>query len=128
MCLLDALVEWDDTTIHAVSESHMRVDHPLRHELGLHAVHLAEYGAQAMAVHGALLAQQKGEEAARDGQLVSLRDVRLEVEFVDEGSAHLDVYAERLYADSGGAQYAFRVLQAGHLLASGRAAVIYTPL
>ena len=127
MCLLDTVVEWDDTTIHAVSESHKRAENPLRHSHGLHAVHLAEYGAQAMAVHGALMAQRKGEETARDGQLVSLRDVRLEVEYVDEGSAHLDVYAERLYADGGGAQYAFRVLQAGHLLASGRAAVIYTP-
>ncbi len=125
MCLLDAVQAWDASKIHAVSAGHARVDHPLRGSQGLHAVQLAEYGAQAMAVHGALLARSRGIEAVRPGRLVSLRDVQLFEEYVDRLDGHLDVHAECLYADDGGAQYAFRVEHRGRLLASGRAAVIH---
>ena len=124
MCLLDAVLAWDADGLHAVSESHLRPDNPLRGTHGLHAVHLAEYGAQAMAVHGALLARGRGVEAARPGMLVSLREVRLLVEQVPR-EGRLDVHAQCLYADDAGAQYAFRVEHAGRLLASGRAAVIH---
>jgi predicted hotdog family 3-hydroxylacyl-ACP dehydratase len=128
MCLLDAVQAWDANTIHAISAGHVRIDHPLRGEQGLHAVHLAEYGAQAMAVHGALLARARGIEGVRSGRLVSLRDVRLFEEYVDRLDGHLDVHAECLYADDGGAQYAFHVEHRGRLLASGRAAVIHPAL
>lgn len=125
MCLLDAVLAWDPRTIHAASAGHVRADHPLRGALGLHAVHLAEYGAQAMAVHGALLARAGGAETVRPGRLVSLRDVQLCVEYVDLLDGRLDVHAECLYADDAGAQYLFRVEHRGTLLASGRAAVIH---
>jgi predicted hotdog family 3-hydroxylacyl-ACP dehydratase len=124
MCLLDAVLDWDEATIHASSEGHARTDHPLRSVPGLHAVHLAEYGAQAMAVHGALLARARGVEAARPGMLVSLREVALSVEYVPT-DGRLDVRARCLYADDAGAQYTFCVEHAGRLLASGRAAVIH---
>jgi predicted hotdog family 3-hydroxylacyl-ACP dehydratase len=125
MCLLDAVQAWDASTIHAISAGHARSDNPLRGEHGLHAVHLAEYGAQAMAVHGALLARARGSREVRPGRLVSLRDVQLFEESIDRLDGHLDVHAECLYADDGGAQYAFRVEHRGRLLASGRAAVIH---
>jgi predicted hotdog family 3-hydroxylacyl-ACP dehydratase len=125
MCLLDAVMAWDARSIHAISASHTRADNPLRSPQGLHAVHLAEYGAQAMAVHAALLARAAGVESVRPGRLVSLRDVQLSEEYVDHLDGHLDVHAECLYADDGGAQYAFRIEHRGRLLASGRAAVIH---
>lgn len=125
MCLLDAVQAWDDTTIHAISASHARAGNPLRSAAGLHSVHLAEYGAQAMAVHGALRARERGVETARPGMLVSLRDVQLTDEFVDALDGHLDVHAECLYADESGAQYSFHIEHRGRLLASGRAAVIH---
>ena len=125
MCLLDAVQAWDADTIHAISAGHACVDNPLRGAHGLHAVHLAEYGAQAMAVHGALLARSHGIKEVRPGRLVSLRDVRLFEEYVDQLDGYLDAHAECLYADDGGAQYAFRVEHRGRLLASGRAAVIH---
>jgi predicted hotdog family 3-hydroxylacyl-ACP dehydratase len=125
MCLLDGVLAWDATTIHAVSESHARSDNPLRGSEGLHAVHLAEYGAQAMAVHGALHDRAQGATAVKPGRLVSLRDVQLAVEHVDADGGRLDVHAECLFADATGAQYAFRVEQGGRVLASGRAAVIH---
>ena len=125
MCLLDAVLAWDEHTIHAISAGHTRAGNPLRGSQGLHAVHLAEYGAQAMAVHGGLLARAKGAQGARPGRLVSLRDVHLFEEHVDRLDGQLDIHAECLYADDGGAQYAFRVEHRGRLLASGRAAVIH---
>ena len=36
MCLLDAVLAWDERTIHATSAGHARADNPLRGELGLH--------------------------------------------------------------------------------------------
>jgi predicted hotdog family 3-hydroxylacyl-ACP dehydratase len=125
MCLLDAVVTWDEATIHAISEVSTPLHHPLRSQAGLHAVHLAEHGAQAMAVHGALLARQHGADAARPGRLVSLRDVSLHTEYVDTSKGRLDVHAQCLHASDDSAQYAFRVEQDGRVLASGRAAVIH---
>ena len=126
MCLLDGVVSWDAQTIHAVTEGHARADNPLRSSGGLHALHLSEYGAQAMAVHGALLARAGGAEAARPGRLVSLREVQLFVETVDHYDGHLDVHAQCLQANEASAQYLFRVEHRGTLLASGRAAVIHS--
>ncbi len=125
MCLLDEVLAWDRATLHARSLSHALADHPLRSCDGLHAVHLAEYGAQAMAVHGALRDRAAGATGVRPGRLVSLRDVELEVEYVDPQAGPLEVHAECLYADAAGAQYAFRIEQAGACLARGRAAVIH---
>jgi predicted hotdog family 3-hydroxylacyl-ACP dehydratase len=125
MCLLDAVVAWTETTIHATTMSHARADNPLRAADGLHAINLAEYGAQAMAVHGALRARAGGREEARPGMLVSLRDVQLAAEYVDGFTQPLDVHAECLIADDSGAQYTFRIEHGGELVASGRAAVIH---
>ena len=125
MCLLDAVVAWDGQSIHAQSERYAEASNPLRAAGALHAVHLAEYGAQAMAVHGALVARSRGDAAVRQGRLVSLREVVLAAEYVDAAGGRLDVHAQQLFADDAGAQYAFRVEQAGRVLASGRAAVIY---
>jgi predicted hotdog family 3-hydroxylacyl-ACP dehydratase len=126
MRLLDHVLDWNDKTLHAIAERHGAHDHPLRDASRLHAVHLAEYGAQAAAVHGALLAMAQGDARMRPGRLVSLRDVQWTAEYVDLSSGPLDVHAECLFADSSGAQYSFRIEQRGQRLASGRVAVIYT--
>ncbi|MEP7185832.1 MAG: phosphotransferase [Rhodanobacter sp.] len=125
MSLLDAVQAWDEQTIHATTSSHARSDNPLRGEGGLHAVNLAEYGAQAMAVHGGLLARSRGSDAVRPGRLVSLRDVQLFDTHVDQLDGPLDVHAQCLYADDRGAQYSFRIEHRGRVLCSGRAAVIH---
>jgi predicted hotdog family 3-hydroxylacyl-ACP dehydratase len=123
MCLLDAVAAWDDRMIHAVSQSHRRADNPLRSDGRLRAVHLCEYAAQAMAIHGGLLAQRDGKVAA-PGFLVSLRAVKLQVTHIDDLPGALDVHAEQLIDSAGSFQYAFRVEHAGALLAEGRAAVM----
>jgi predicted hotdog family 3-hydroxylacyl-ACP dehydratase len=123
MSLLDEVVAWDATRVHARSGSHRHPDHPLRSDGRLRAVHLCEYGAQAMAVHGGLVARAAGESAA-PGFLVSLRAVELQVARIDDLPGALEVHAERLLGGDGSWQYAFRVLHGGDLLALGRAAVM----
>lgn len=123
MCLLDAVVEYDATRIHAVSATHAQSGNPLRADGRLHAVALCEYGAQAMAVHGALLARERGGRA-QPGYLVSLREVELKGEYVEDLPGVLDVFAEQLLDAGGSLQYAFRVEHCGNVLASGRAAVL----
>ena len=126
MRLLDVVHNWDDTHIHAKGERHRPHEHPLRSGSGLHAVHLAEYGAQAVAVHAALMAASRGDTRTRQGRLVSLRDMQLMIEYVDLSVAPLDVHAQCLIADERGAQYTFKVAQCAQLLASGRVAVMHT--
>ena len=126
MRLLDAVVTWDAAHLHARTASHRRADNPLRDGAQLRALHLAEYGAQAMAVHGALLAQAAG-GAARPGLLVALRGVELALARIDDLPGELDVHAERLLAGEASWQYAFRIEHAGTVIASGRAAVMVGP-
>ena len=74
MCLLDDVVAWDDQRIHARSDSHRRDDNPLRSDGRLRAVHLCEYGAQAMAVHGGLVARAAGGVASPEIGRASCRE------------------------------------------------------
>ncbi|MBS0571026.1 MAG: phosphotransferase [Proteobacteria bacterium] len=120
MCLLHAIVAWDEAGIHARARSHRQADNPLRADGRLHAVNLCEYGAQAMAVHGGLLARRAGGVAA-PGLLVALRAVKLYAVRVDDVPGDLDVHAQCLLAGAEAMQYAFRVEQAGAVLAEGRA-------
>lgn len=130
MCLLDAVIDWDSRHIHCRAHSHREPRHPLRRGDGhLDALHLIEYGAQAMAVHGGLTAAAHGaedgaEHGAAPGLLVSVRAVRLEVERIDDIGAALDIRAERLIATAGGWLYGFRVSAGARALASGRVAVM----
>ena len=83
MCLLERVVEWTPERVMLATATHRSHDNPLRSDGRLRAVHLCEYGAQAMAVHGGLVARAAG-ETAQPGLLVSLRDVRLLVEYIDD--------------------------------------------
>jgi predicted hotdog family 3-hydroxylacyl-ACP dehydratase len=123
MCLIDEILAWDGEAIHARTRSHARKDNPLLSDGRLRAVHLCEYGAQAMAVHGGLVARASGNTAA-PGFLVALRAVELFVERFDDLPEALDVRAEKLLGDDNGWQYAFRIEHARALLAAGRAAVL----
>lgn len=126
MCLLDGVDAWDAERIVCTTRSHQRADNPLRAGGRLRAVHLAEYGAQAMAVHGGLLAQASG-EAAQPGLLVSLRGLVLRRRWIDQLPEALTVEAEQLLAGTGSWQYRFRIRHGDDELASGRAAVMLLP-
>ena len=82
MCLLDAVLEWSDTLIVCRAVSHADPANPLRAENRLGAAAGIEYAAQAMAVHGALIA---GDDAPpRQGYLTSVRSVALAQSWIFE--------------------------------------------
>lgn len=126
MCLLERVIEWTPERVTLATATHRSQDNPLRSGGRLRAIHLCEYGAQAMAVHGGLVARAVG-ETAQPGLLVALRDVRLLVEYIDDLPGELVVEAGRLHATLGSWQYRFRVLHASRELVSGRAAVMLRP-
>ena len=124
MCLLEQVESWDPQTICCLTQSHRSLRNPLRRAGRLSALHLAEYGAQAMAVHGGLLARTQNRRAA-PGFLAALRDLRLQVHYIDQIEAPLEVRAELLSAGDSGWLYAFRITAAASELATGRVTVIH---
>jgi predicted hotdog family 3-hydroxylacyl-ACP dehydratase len=123
MCLWDEVVDWDAQRIRLRACNHTDPMHPLRARDRLHALALCEYGAQAMAVHGGLLAAHQGGRAV-PGVLVALREVELAVARIDDLDGALEGEAELVAASAASQQYAFRIHQGGRLLASGRAAAM----
>jgi predicted hotdog family 3-hydroxylacyl-ACP dehydratase len=118
MCLLERVVSHTEQAIRCEAVSHRDPRHPLRRDGRLAALHLAEYAAQAMAVHGALAAGR-----ARPGMLAALRDIRLEVSRIDDIAGDLGIDATRRIVQSDGSLYEFRVHGDGRLLAQGRIAI-----
>ena len=123
MCLLDAVQSWDAKQIECSTHSHQLADNPLRRNGRLAAIHLAEYGAQAMAIHGGLLAREAGEVAA-PGFLASLRNLQLNLDTLDGLPDALNVRATQLMAADSGWTYEFEITHQGQALATGRAMVM----
>jgi len=123
MSLLERVVRWDGSGIDAVAVSHRDAANPLRTSGQLRAVNLCEYGAQAAALHGGLVAREAGGVAA-PGYLVSLRDVSLVCSRIDDLAGELAIHAELLLEDSASWQYLFAASHDGAKLATGRLAII----
>ncbi|MDP9012936.1 MAG: hydroxymyristoyl-ACP dehydratase [Pseudomonadota bacterium] len=133
MCLLDEVVGWDAERITCSSSSHRSADNPLRARGRLGIACGIEYAAQAMAVHGALLAGVL--EASRNtappalgspaaGFLAGVRDVRFHVSRLDDVQGVLICDAVRIAGDRATALYEFELRCAAMRLLRGRAAVV----
>jgi predicted hotdog family 3-hydroxylacyl-ACP dehydratase len=122
MCLLEQVLEWDAERVRCRAISHRDVRNPLCSRDRLAAVCGIEYAAQAMAVHGALLAQQQ--DKPRAGFLASVRNIQLAVERLDDITGDLMIEAERFSGDGNSILYDFRVYADERLLLSGRTAVV----
>ncbi len=123
MCLLDSVEDYDESQIVCSSMSHQRDDNPLLTKARLSSIHAIEYGAQAMAVHGGLLAQ-KDNKSIQQGYLVALRDIKLSCEYLDDLKNPLEVTAEKIMAQGTSLIYSFRVSSNNNIVASGRVTVI----
>lgn len=121
MCLLEAIVSFDDKDVVCSTTTHRSTANPLRSEGRLAALHLAEYGAQAMAVHGAL---QDAALASRGGMLVAIRNLSLAVERLDDLEGELRIHATRLVANPSGLIYAFRAVAGEREIGAGRVSVM----
>ncbi len=129
MCLLDRVTAWDPRQIACEAVSHRAAGNPLRAHGRLGAACGIEYAAQAMAVHGALIAEAGAAAGAAStvpnvGYLVSVRGVTLHVERLDNIEAALTIRAERTSGDAATILYGFTVHAGPALLLSGRAAVV----
>lgn len=123
MCLLERVAEWDESRIVCHAISHRALDNPLRFEQRLGAACGIEYAAQAMAVHGALLAPPES-QVARVGYLVSVRGTQLQVSRLDDIAADLQIDASCITRSENNILYQFSVSAAGKVLLAGRAAVV----
>lgn len=123
MCLLERVLAWDAQRVLCAATSHHGPDNPLRDDQGrLGASHAIEYAAQAMAVHGVLLAGSG--QPLGVGYLASVRGVRLHVGRLDDVAGELHVEATRLSGDDALILYQFAVSAGGRCLAEGRASVV----
>ena len=122
MSLLDEVVSWDGARLHARARSHASPANPLRLDGKLAIACAIEYGAQAAAAHGALLAE--GRPAPAAGYLASVRGVTFHAARLDDAGEAIDIEVERAGEGAGAVLYAFRVSAAGRALAEGRVAIV----
>jgi predicted hotdog family 3-hydroxylacyl-ACP dehydratase len=126
MCLLDGVMAWDITSIVCVTATHRDTANPLRRQGRLGGLHAFEYGAQAAAVHGSLVANAAGQQAP-PAYLAALRDARLYVTYLDDIAVPLEVSAHRLTSERGNCIYQLSVSAAATVLAQGRVIIINRP-
>jgi predicted hotdog family 3-hydroxylacyl-ACP dehydratase len=123
MCLIDAVVNWSSERISCRSGGHRAADHPLRVHGRLGVACGIEFAAQAMAVHGALLADASDAKPLA-GFLASVRGVRLHVVRLDEVQSDLICNALRIAGDQATTLYEFELRSSTMRLISGRATVV----
>jgi predicted hotdog family 3-hydroxylacyl-ACP dehydratase len=136
MCLLEEVLSWDARSIRCRSATHRAADNPLRAHGRLGAACGIEYAAQAMAVHGALVAASaplvnsvarnvRGSIGTTLGYLASVRNVALYVARLDDLEADLITCAERVTGDARTVLYEFSVWHAMQALLRGRASIVF---
>jgi predicted hotdog family 3-hydroxylacyl-ACP dehydratase len=123
MCLLAEVLDYDQNRIICKGVSHSLRANPLLESGVLHAVCGIEYAAQAMAVHGALLAGEQ-QVHARGGRLASVRSVEFFVWRLDDIADDLHIEATQLMADANSMMYEFTVSALDRALLKGRATVV----
>jgi predicted hotdog family 3-hydroxylacyl-ACP dehydratase len=126
MCLLHQVLRYDAHGIDCVAVSHRYPHNPLRENGVLHAVCGIEYAAQAMAIHGALLAGQS-DQPPRGGRLASVRSVQFNATRLDDVDGDLHIHATHLLGDDNSMVYEFSVDSANVNLLKGKATVILMP-
>lgn len=124
MCLLEEVLSWDSVRIRCRATSHRLTDNPLRAHGRLGAACGVEYAAQAMAVHGAIMAHVAGTQAPA-GLLTSVRNLVLRVGRLDDLDADLIASAERLAGDEGSTLYEFTLSSGGQEILTGRASIVF---
>ena len=123
MCLLDQVESWDADNIVCHSSSHLLKTNPLRREGSLSSVHLLEYAAQTMAVHGGLHDREQGLQMT-EGYLAALRDVNINLCEIDKLQSGLRIEATKILSQGGNMIYNFTVSTADTEIVSGRATVV----
>lgn len=124
MCLLERVLRWDDTHIVCEAINHRDTTHPLAHDGLLDATTAIEYAAQAMAVHGALLATRAAGSQPKVGYLASVREVVCRAPYLHVFAGALTIEVTQLMGEESRVIYEFVVSAEGEVRVTGRAAVV----
>jgi len=122
MCLLDGIEYHDGQRIICSTMQHRSTSNPLRTSAGLSSLHAIEFAAQAVAVHGGLLATAQARPPA--GLLLSARDCRFNVRRIDDIEGPLVIEAAQVGNNDETLVYMFKVTAHDVLLAEGRVTVL----
>lgn len=123
MCLIDAVDAWDEKSIACISHSHMLENNPLRLNGQLSVIHAIEYGAQSMAIHGALLASRYN-QALPPGYLAAARDVKFgTIQRLDTLVLPLQISSQQMISSGGNLMYSFQIHCGDDLVMSARLTV-----
>jgi predicted hotdog family 3-hydroxylacyl-ACP dehydratase len=126
MCLLDSVLQWDETSLRCLSRRYRQHDNPLRRADGvLGAACCVEIATQAMSLHGRLAAGD--DRPPVQGYIASLRDARLHARTLDPQGGDLIIAVTRLIGGTDNAAYRFVVSVQNTELLSGRAMVVLRP-
>jgi predicted hotdog family 3-hydroxylacyl-ACP dehydratase len=117
MSLLSGVLSFDDTSILCVSDQHLNDANPLKEQGVLGSWLMVEYGAQAAAVHRALLAEG-GEGLAKTAYLAQLKSVSIKERHIT--NEILDIKAICLSNTDMAAAYQIEIYGGDKLLLGGR--------
>lgn len=128
MCLLDKVIYWDQTQIECLANSHRDKHNPLKSQGQLLAIHLIEYGAQAIAVHGGLLAKSK-KKAFQPGYLAGIHEANFYIDTVDCNISELRINGCAQFQSEAGVIYTVQIhaVDRKELLIEARATVMLIP-
>ena len=119
MCLIDQVDSWDLDTLICRSHSHQNPDNPLRMNGQLSSIHLLEYGAQSIAIHGGLLRKAK-----MPGFLAAIRHAEFFIDRIDNLDSEIIINTKAEVKTDTGAVYEFVITANSQTLLTSRATVI----
>jgi predicted hotdog family 3-hydroxylacyl-ACP dehydratase len=110
MCLLEQVISFTDEEIVCRTKSHLNADNPLKTDGKLSKMHLIEYGAQAIAVHGGLLERDSDNNEPKLGYIATVKAVKWG-EF-DPLTEFLEITANSVMRDENSKLYEFFITDA----------------
>jgi predicted hotdog family 3-hydroxylacyl-ACP dehydratase len=124
MCLLDAVESYDGERIVCTTMQHRNRDNPLAVDGRLGCAQGIELAAQAMAIHGALVASSPADGRPSVGWLASVRNCVLHRDRIDTHAGPLRVSATRVAAAGGALMYGFAIDAGPVRVIAGTATVV----
>jgi len=121
MCLLNEVIQSDETSLIAQAISHLDIDNPLRINDTINTINGIEYAAQAMAVHGSLLSDKP-----QAGYIASVRNIEIKIPTLPEQKQPLVIAVEQLMSNENGFTYQFDISCEQQSLISGKITVFLT--
>lgn len=121
MCLLNEVIQSDETSLIAQAVSHLDIDNPLRINDTINTINGIEYAAQAMAVHGSLLSDRP-----QAGYIASVRNIEIKIPTLPEQKQPLVISVEQIMSNENGFTYQFDISCEQQSLISGKITVFLT--